>query len=179
MINQKISADDIISDEYDAQKEAEEFSKLPVIFTEFIDLPTLADDEIELVCIAKKPAIPEKKYVPAYEFEIRKDGNRIGDIGLRIGYTEGLYYCGNIGFGVDELFRGHGYAAMACNLLIPIMKAHGMKKITITNDIDNIPSKRTCEKVGAKFIRIARLPEWTELYSPSRRFSNIYEWSIE
>lgn len=130
------------------------------------------------MCIVKKPAIPEKKKVPAYDFEIRNNNNRVGEINLRIGYTDGLYYGGQIGYCVDEKHRGHGYAEKACHLLIPIIRAHGMKIVLITNNHTNIASKRTCEKLGAKLIRIAPLPEWHDLYKDGVRLQNIFEWSV-
>ncbi|MFA7673976.1 MAG: GNAT family N-acetyltransferase [Clostridia bacterium] len=156
-----------------------EYITLPCVFDDFIELPKLADDEIELVCIKRKPAIPEIKYVPSYVFEIRRNGIRIGEIGLRIGYTEGLYYGGNIGYAVDGPYRGHGYAAKGCRLLVPVMKAHGMKKVVITNEQHNIPSMRTCEKIGARLIDVVKLPAWTSLYQEGQRYVNIYEWSFE
>jgi GNAT superfamily N-acetyltransferase len=173
---------DKIADEYTQwkiQQEIAYYNSLPVIFDDFVDMPDLTDGEIELCCIAKKPAIPEKKWVPAYAFEIRRNGCRVGEVNLRIGYTDGLYYGGQIGYGVDEQHRGHGYASKACRLLAPVIRAHGMKKVLITNSITNIASKRTCEKLGAKLIRAACLPEWHDLYKEGQRFVNIFEWSVD
>ena len=171
-----------VGDEYTqwrTQREIEYYNSLPVDFVDFIDFEKLSDGEIELFCVAKKPAIPEKKWVPAYDFEIRKNNNRAGRINLRIGYTDGLYYGGHIGYSVDEQHRGHGYAEKACRLLTPIIKAHGMNKVLITNNHTNIASKRTCEKIGAKLIRIAPIPEWHDLYKDGQRFENIFEWSVD
>jgi len=171
-----------IADEYIRWKIHQEiayYNSLPVVFDDFIDVPGLTDGEIELCCYRKRPAIPEKKWVPAYDFEIRRDGGRVGEINLRIGYTDGLYYGGQIGYGVDEQYRGHGYAEKACRLLAPVIRAHGMKKVLITNEHTNIASRRTCEKLGAKFIRKAPLPGWHDLYQAGERFVNIFEWSIE
>jgi [ribosomal protein S5]-alanine N-acetyltransferase len=169
----------ILKEEWDTHNEIACYNSLPVIFNNFIELPVLTDNEIELVCVDKKPAIPEKKFVPAYDFEIRKDGQKIGAINLRIGYTDGLYYGGQIGYGIDEAFRGHSHAMKACKLLVPVIKAHGMTKIIITNNFTNIASRRTCEKLGAKLLRVARLPEWHDLYQEGQRFLNIFEWSID
>lgn len=175
----------ILKDEWETRKEIDYYNSLPVEFNDFIDVPQLSDNEIFLVCVDKKPAIPEKKYVPAYEFIICRNGEKIGVIDLRIGYkgfgpdSSSLYYGGQIGYTVDEPFRGCGYAVRACHLLVPIIKAHGMKKVLITNNYTNTASKRVCEKLGAKLIRVARLPEWHEIYKDGRRFSNIFEWSVE
>jgi len=166
-------------EEKEVQEEIAYYNSLPVVFFGFIDVPELTDGEIELVCVATKSAIPEKNWVPSYEFEIRRDGRRIGEMNLRVGYTDSLYYGGHIGYAVDERHRGHGYAAKACRLLVPVIRAHGMKKVIITNEYSNIASKRTCEKLGAKFIRVARIPEWHDLYKEGQRFLNIFEWSMD
>ena len=140
---------------------------------------------IHLVCLAKNPAIPEKKYVPAYDFAICKGSEKIGEINLRIGYggfgpdESSLYYGGQIGYGIDEQHRGNGYAVRACRLLLPVAKAHGMTKLLITNNITNTASRRVCEKLGLRFVRTVRLPEWTDLYRDGQRFQNIFEWSVE
>ena len=168
----------ILKEEWDIHKEIECYNALPCDFDGFIDLPELNDGQIYLVCTAKKPAIPEKKYVPSYEFAVCKGGERIGEINLRIGYTDGLYYGGQIGYGIDEKHRGNGYAVNACRLLQPVIHAHGMKKLLITNNQTNTASKRVCEKLGAHLLRVARLPEWHDLYKAGGRFVNIFEWSV-
>lgn len=169
----------ILAEEWEMLKEIAYYKSLPCTFDDFIEVPELSDGVIYLVCIAKEPAIPEKKYVPAYVFAICLGGEKIGEISLRIGYPEGLYYGGQIGYMIDEKHRGHGYAGRACRLLGPVAKAHDMQKLLITNNHTNHASKRVCEKLGAKLIRVARLPEWTELYQEGQRFENIFEWLVE
>jgi len=171
-----------IADEYTQWKTIQEiayYNSLPVIFDGFVDIPGLSDGEIELYCAAKNPAIPEKRWVPSYTFEIRREGSRVGEIYFRVGYSDSLYYSGQIGYVVDEQHRGHGYAGKACRLLVPVIRAHGMKKVLITNAPTNIASRRTCEKLGARFVRKARLPEWHDRYKEGLRYMNIFEWSIE
>ncbi|HML46150.1 MAG TPA: GNAT family N-acetyltransferase [Clostridia bacterium] len=136
------------------------------------------DGEIELVCTGKMPAVPEKKWVPAYAFEVRKEGVRIGEVNLRVGYTASLYYGGQIGYNIDEAHRGHGYAGRACRLLAPVLRGHGMTKALITNDRNNLASRRVCEKLGATLIRVARLPQWHSLYQDGMRYVNVFEWIV-
>lgn len=169
----------ILKDEWEARGEIAYYNALPVEFNDFIDVPELSDGVVYLVCMAKNPAVPEKKWVPCYRFAVCRNGEKIGNINLRIGYTDSLYYGGQIGYEIDEKHRGNNYAARACRLLAPVAKAHGMEKLIITNNHTNTASRRVCEKLGASFLRVVRLPEWNDLYKRGERFTNIFEWSIE
>jgi len=168
----------MLKDEWDVQKEIAYYNALPYKFDEFISVPSLSDEEIFLVCIENYAANPEKNHVPAYKFAVCKGGEKIGDAGLRVGYTDGLYYAGQIGYSIDEAHRGNGYAARACKLMAPVAKAHGMTKLLITNNQTNTASRRVCEKLDARLVRLVRLPEWSELYKGGQRYVNIYEWSV-
>jgi len=175
----------VTKDEWDTHKEIEYYKSSPCIFNDFIELPELSDGVIHLVCTGKRPAILEKKYCPAYDFAICKGAEIVGEINLRIGYCgfgpdeSSLYYGGQIGYNVSEKYRGNGYAGRACHLILPVAKAHSMTKLLITNNYTNTASRRVCEKLGARFLRVARLPEWTDLYKEGQRFLNIFEWSAE
>ncbi|NLG24811.1 MAG: GNAT family N-acetyltransferase [Clostridiales bacterium] len=157
-------------------REIREFCASPCRFSGFVEMPAMVDGELSLALDQALPAQPEKKYVPAYALFMRVGGANVGHINLRIGYTEGLYYGGNIGYGVDEAYRGRGYAGRACLLLVPLMAAHGMTRAIITNGVDNAASRRVCEKLGARLLRVAALPEWTELYQDGLRSVNIFDW---
>ena len=174
----------ILKDEWEIQKEIAYYKSLPVVFNDFVDVPVLDDGIIRMVCIAKKPADPVKKWIPAYIFAICKGSERVGDLSLRIGYGGSdhdcnCYYGGQIGYNIDEKYRGNGYAGRAVKLVLPIAKAHNFSKLLITTNESNTASMRVCEKLGARLVRVARLPEWTELYQLGNRYQNIYELSIE
>ena len=175
----------LLNSEWQTGKEIAYYNALPYVFDGFMELPELTDGVIHLVCTEKRPAIPEKKYVPSYDFAICKGSEKIGAISLRIGYAgygpdlSSLYYGGQIGYNVDEKHRGNGYAGRACRLLLPVAKAHCMTKLLITNNYTNTASRRVCEKLGARLIRVARVPEWIELYQDGYRFINIFEWSVQ
>ena len=172
----------IVREMWEVQKEIDYYNSLPCTFNGFIDVPELSDGVIHLVCMDKQPGDIEKKHVPGYEFAICKGSEKVGRINLRIGYGGGLYnsnlyYGGQIGYDVDEPYRGNGYAVRACRLVIPVAKAHDMTKLLITNNHTNKASMRVCEKLGARLIRTLRLPEWNDLYKEGQRYQNIYEYN--
>lgn len=168
----------ILREEWLNRLDLEDFLAYPCKFEDFITLPELSDGEISLVCVKKSPAEPERNWVPGYGFVVSKGAELIGHISLRIGYTEGLYFGGNIGYEINEEYRGRGYAGRACRLLIPVAKAHGMKTLRISNNVNNLASRRVCEKLGARLIRTARLPEWTDMYKEGNRYENLFDWDI-
>jgi len=160
------------------QSEIAYYNNLPCVFTGFMDVPPLSDGDIRLECIEKVSAIPEKGKAPLYFFDIYKDDTKIGSILLRIGYSEEIYYSGHIGYGIDEAHRGKGYAVAACRLLMPIAQYHSMAKLIISNDTANKASYRVCEKLGAKFIHTADIPDWHHEYEEGFRHMNIFVWEI-
>ena len=93
-----------------------------------------------------------------------------GRIALRLGDTEDLrMYLGHFGYNVYVPARGNHLAERACRLLFPLAKKHGMTELWITANPDNIPSRRTCERLGAKYIDTVPLPEGHPLYMSGDR----------
>lgn len=126
----------------------------------FLDTAFLESDEIKLVLERAADADPIKEWVPAYYFLIcDKQGKKMGNCDLRIGYNDGLYYGGHIGYAIDKKFRGYHYAAKACLLLFKLAKAHEMDHLYITCNPDNWPSRKTCELLKGELVEIAELPE--------------------
>lgn len=125
----------------------------------FLNTSDLCTEEISLRLERTFSGDPLRNWVPAYYFDILdRDGNRVGTCDLRIGHTEGLYYGGNVGYAVDEPFRGRHYAAKACRLLFDLARRHGMEYLYITCRPENLPSRRTCELLGGALEEIAELP---------------------
>ena len=154
------------------------YNALPYVYESFMDVPELSDGIIRLVCTVRNLAIPERGWVPCYDFDICRDSEKVGEIRLRIGYTDSLYYSGQIGYEVNEAHRGKGYAMRACRLIMPVARYHRMEKLLITNEDGNAASYRVCEKLGAKFVRKAELPSWHDMYEEGHRYMNVFEWSI-
>lgn len=147
---------------------------------EFLDFDNLTDGEIDLVIEAKHPADESRGYVPVYACRITLHGSSqtIGRIDLRIGYNENIRYGGHIGYGIDETYRGHHYAAKACRIIRQVAAAHEMERLLITCNPDNIPSRKTCESIGAVLVETVNLPLHNEQYLEGERRKCIYEWNI-
>lgn len=86
------------------------------------------------------------------------DASIAGEIALRIGDSAELFYLGHIGYHIDPPFRGHSFAAKACMLCKPMLSAFGMQSVVITTDPDNLPSIRTCEKLGCELESTVKVP---------------------
>ncbi|MDR1912985.1 MAG: GNAT family N-acetyltransferase [Clostridiales bacterium] len=116
----------------------------------------------------------DNKYCPTYKFDIMSRDEKVGYVDLRVGFDTEIYYSGNIGYHVHEQFRGHGYAAEASRLLLPLAKAHNMKIATITCNPDNLASARTAENIGGRYIELVKLPPNSELYRHGDRLKRRY-----
>lgn len=126
----------------------------------FLDTSFLFDDEIQLCLQKTAEGNVEKEWLPAYYFAIcDKQGREMGTCDLRIGHNLNTYYGGNIGYHVQEKYRGHHYAGKACFLLFELAKKHNLDYLIITCNPDNYASRRTCEYVGCQLIEIVELPE--------------------
>jgi tagatose 1,6-diphosphate aldolase len=115
----------------------------------------------------KQPGDPTTGRMPAYHFWMLADppvGNppvRIaGGLGLRIGRTPEIeMYSGNIGYHVYPPARGRHFAERASRLLFGLARRHGMERLWITCNPDNLASRRTCERLGAKLIDVVQIPK--------------------
>lgn len=146
----------------------------------FLDPGRLKDGDLRLFPARTDPADPSKGYVPAYGFDmLASDGTIMGYLNLRIGDgdTE-LRYPGNVGYGVQPSWQGHGYAARSLNLILPFARRHGLTRLFITCQPDNIASRKTCERVGATLIEIVDIPPTHEM-ARARGIHRVCRYCIE
>ena len=145
----------------------------------FYPVDDLRDKEIFLRLNHTRGAQPEKCWLPAYGFEIcLQDGTKIGKCSLRIGHNEKSYIGGNIGYGIDEAYRGHHYAAKACVLLFRQAAKHGMDHVIITCDPANTASSRTCELAGGELLETACIPAWHDMAVEGKREVMVYRFDL-
>ncbi|TGY97487.1 GNAT family N-acetyltransferase [Petralouisia muris] len=140
----------------------------------------LETNEIKLILERTFQEDKEKGYVPACCFAIcDKKEQKIGACDLRMGHNENTYYGGNIGYEIEESYRGRHYAQKACKALLQLAKACKMEYVLITCNPDNIASRKTSEYAGGVLEGIVELPEGHELRSGGRTQSCIYRIDLE
>lgn len=145
----------------------------------FYETDDLRDGEIFLRLTQTKEELPEKRWLPAYYFDIcLPDGTKVGYCDLRIGHNDKTYIGGNIGYGVDAPYRGHHYAAKACALLFRQARKHGMDHLFITCVPENAASSRTCVLAGGQYVETADIPTDNEMYAEGKRKVLVYRFAI-
>ncbi len=124
---------------------------------------------------------PVEGLVPAYGFHIilSATGEVIGMLYLRISSSPYIHlYAGHIGYWIDEPFRGRRYAARACRLVAPVARAHGLDALWITTNPDNLPSRRTCELIGARYVETVDVPPHSPMFAEGDRQKMRFLWEL-
>jgi tagatose 1,6-diphosphate aldolase len=136
----------------------------------------LAFGEVTLRFQTIVPADPSRGLVPYYHFRILlRDGTEVGHINFRIGQTRHIRIsAGHIGYHIAEPFRGRAYALAACRAIAPFVRSV-YPRVIITCDPDNHASRRTIEKLGARFIEEIEVPPDDPARQGGRRKKR-YEW---
>ena len=143
------------------------------------DFYYIEGDDIELRLIDTFNA--EDGALPFYWWNIILKSNNVavGKISFRIGHNYHSYYNGNIGYEVDEEYRGYHYSLLACQLVLKVAQYHKMEKIYLTCDYDNVASYKTIEKLGAKLIEEVLPPKDYIFYYDGIEIQKIYEMAID
>ena len=94
-----------------------------------------------------------------WRITLHNEKEEIGQISYRDGESRAVYYYGHIGYHIDPPYRGQHFAYRACRLIEREIRLSGKTSVVITCDPDNEPSRKTCERLGCYFERIADVPE--------------------
>jgi predicted acetyltransferase len=147
----------------------------------FLEPGPLSDGELSLVIARRQKPDPIRGWCRAYYFEIRLAETQagVGQVTFRAGHSHTLdHYSGHIGYGVNEPVRGRHFAEKAVRLLLPFIRRHGYREVWITCNPDNLPSRRTCERLGARFVEIVPLPPTNDMYLAGERMKCRYRLDL-
>ena len=140
-----------------------------------------SDDLVSLIPRCYAHRVPRIDGAVSMIFDIidNQYGAVAGEIALRIGEGAGLFYLGHIGYHIDPPYRGTNEALIACRLCLPVFAAMNLNSFVITTDEDNVPSIRTCEKLGCTLESTVDVPAWCqseyEISSRKRRYVYVFE----
>lgn len=116
---------------------------------------------------------------PYYIFEIYVNDSDVGNIVLREGTMQERYYDGHIGYTIKPEYQGHYYACEATLLVLEVAKEKGFKDILITCSPNNIASKKTIQKLQARYIETKAVPkEWMKYFDKEEKIKEIYYISL-
>ncbi|MBS5136854.1 GNAT family N-acetyltransferase [Negativibacillus massiliensis] len=149
------------------------------MFSFFDCFDKITGDTLTLKIIEKNPG--DEQAIPFYYYDIYKNDSDqpIGKISIRIGHNFHSYYNGNLGYEIDEPYRGHHYAMIACQMLLPVAKAHGMDYLDITCNEDNIASYKTMEHLGAELLEICDVPKTYCYWEEGMKSQRIYRLKLK
>ena len=142
---------------------------------------TFSDGVLDLVLTNEDVRDDSCGIEDGYTFSIFRAKTRdyVGYVSLRLGESPGLYYLGHIGYRVEEKHRGHGYAARACRLLLPLMHQLHLGSVVITANVENVASRKTCENLGCVLERIADVPPEQRTLCAGARQKCRYIWRMD
>lgn len=142
--------------------------------------PMFSDGEIDLALSHEDVRDPECGILDGYTFYIYRTGTRhyLGYVSLRLGESPALYYLGHIGYRIEESARGHGYALRACRLMEPMLRRLNLHSVSITANVDNLPSRKTCEKLGCPLESIVAVPPAYRAVCAGAEWKCRYIWRV-
>lgn len=113
-------------------------------------IPLFMNDEFALLPYSYSKDMACIQHAKSMIFKIihRTSRREAGELSLRIGDSPCMFYLGHIGYHIDPPYRGHAGAYQACSMCVPLLLDMGLSTLVITTDDDNLPSIRTCEKLG-------------------------------
>jgi predicted acetyltransferase len=113
--------------------------------------------------------------LPFYYYEILDlHNNSIGKISFRIGFNEYTIYNGNIGYEINDFYRGNNYSLKAMYMLKPLILYHKFHTLFLVINEDNIASNKIALKAKGKLIGKLQVPKHHKFYHSEELTKNVY-----
>jgi tagatose 1,6-diphosphate aldolase len=139
----------------------------------------LESETVYLVCHEFAPH--PSHGAPTFYFRILDSAGHaeVGGINLRCGGTAHLrLYAGHVGYTIFPSHRGRRLAAEALRLLKPLAHRLGIDPLVVTCDPENVASRRSCERAGAKLIEIVNVPAGNPIHREGHPRKCVYHLSV-
>lgn len=142
------------------------------------DFDLISNDNIYLKIIEKN--IGNINELPYYYYDIylTKTNIKVGKISIRIGHNYHSYFNGNIGYEINEEYRGNKYASKAVQLIIIVAKHHKMNYLILTCDESNIASYKSIESLSSKLLEVIKPPLDYIFYYDEMEKQRIYKFKF-
>lgn len=141
-------------------------------------LHTLNGDRIYLNFNSKILGNKDEILFYFYNIYLNNTDTQIGKINISIDHNYDSYYHGNVGYEINEEYRGSNYALEAVRLIINVAKHHRMSYLILTCVETNIASYKSIEKLGSKLIEIVLPPKEFIFYYDGIKPHRIYRLEI-
>lgn len=151
---------------------------------QYLDFDDLSSDEIKLIIKTKDEPDEAAGILPRYGFAIIRiaDNAEVGIVYFAADTTRRQYLRGHLSYGIAQEYRGNGYAAKACRLIVPVALAHGFDRIFIGSHCNNIASAKTIQKLGANPLTKCVVPDfmYDEILAQLKKDEiDMYYWDIQ
>lgn len=134
----------------------------------------LVHKDISLELDSISPANYSTNFSPSENYSINYKSEKVGTLRFRIGQNKQLlFYAGQVGYEIEEAFRGNRYATKAMLAILP----HCFKyfpSIFITCNEDNIASIKTIEALPHEFLGVVLIPRNNIMYAEGDRTKRRY-----
>ena len=134
----------------------------------------LENETLKLVIIGKYHGNDAE--IPYYYYSIilKKKNVEIGKISVRIGHNKHSYYNGNLGYEINEEYRGNKHSLAAAKLVLQVAEFHKMQYLHVSCNESNIASATIIELLGAKLLEIVKPPKDYVFYNENMEKQTIY-----
>ena len=139
---------------------------------------TIIGNRIQLNIIDKNPGNQDELPYYYYDIYLLNTTTQIGKISVRIGHNDHSYFNGNIGYEINEEYRGNNYALEAVKMIIDVAKHHHMKHLILSCEETNIASYKSIEKLGSQLIETVLPPKEYIFYYDGIETHRIYRLEI-